>query len=814
MLRVPKVSVVLPTYNHELYVAEAIQSVLTQSFDDLELVITDDGSTDDTARIVNSFPDSRISAKIIRPNSGYSNTLNKSLARCKGEYLALHCSDDVFHPGKLERQVAFLDANPGIAAVFGKADFIDEHGRPCAPDSHPYEHAFIDDLPDRFAWLRHFFLRGNALCHPTAMMRRAVLSDIGPYDPLLVQLQDFDFWIRLVSRHEIRVLDEPLIAYRVLGEGKNTSWPSSRVLRRSAWETRRVLRRYLALPPETLERALGSELARLEVPADPVRVAIGLLLATYAKDQPRQALALELLEAAADAGEPGIDHRIVTQLSGQLDPFNLDAQEALAQAVDRAHQAVERSAEMENQKRRLEQDLAEAATRTSGLERDLAEAATRTSGLEQDVTAAQRRVAELEGDVAATRARTDELDRGLAAAQAQIAQSAGDALAAQASLEAAAAARIAELEHRAALAEATVAAMVRSTSWRSTAPLRRLATRQPAMRAAVRRLLRAEADPAPPPAGAAAPPPAALPAPSPGPGPGSDDRLESSPAMPAAPVPEAAPPAPAPAPRPPEWEYVPEGWQPGDPRASGWDHPSIAETQLAKWPGFLAVLHSTTPLGIYHEAAQIGSEDPAAHNFILVFSYVLARAAAGRKRISVLDWGGGIGHYAAIARAVLPEIEIDYTVCDRPSLCEAGRQVLPEVRFVSDPAECFARRYDLVLASGSLQYVHDWQAQFRQLAAAAEGWMFLSRTPFVRSPSSFVVVQRPWSADGYRTEYLTHVFSHAALVTAAQAAGLVLEREFMMIGERVAAAGAPEPFEYRGFLLRPRQGDAAPAPAG
>ncbi|NOG70337.1 methyltransferase, TIGR04325 family [Roseicella sp. DB1501] len=812
----PKVSVVLPTYNHELYVAEAIESVLTQSFDDLELIVTDDGSKDDTARIINSFSDSRLSTRITRPNSGYSNTLNKSIRRCKGEYIALHCSDDVFHPGKLERQVAFLDENPGIAAVFGKADFIDEHGRACAPGSHPYEHAFIDDLPNRFAWLRHFFMQGNALCHPTAMIRRVVLAEIGAYDPLLVQLQDFDLWIRLVTQHEIRVLDEPLVAYRVLGEGKNTSWPSSRVMRRSAWETRRVLRRFLALSPDTLERALGSELARLEVPADPVRVALGLLLATFAKDQPRQALALELLEAAIDCGEPGIDCRTFTQLSGQLDPFNLDAQAAMVQAVDRAKQAAERSAAMENQTQRLEQKLGAAAARTAGLE--------------QEAAAARTRVAELETGIAATQTRTDELGRMLASAQAEIARFAGDATAAQAGMarlaaEAAIAeARIAELEHRAALAEAKAEAIASSTLWRSTARLRDVVSRQPAMRAAMRRLLRGGAAPSPmplvpppPPTPPLAPPlarplapPLAPPAPA-----------QAAPAMPTEPVAEAAAPAiapvvaeapPAPDPRPPEWEYVPEGWQPDDPRTAGWDHPSIAETQLAKWPTFLAALRSTTPLGIYHEAAQIGSEDPAAHNFILVFSYVLARAAAGRKRISVLDWGGGIGHYAAIAEAVLPEVEIDYTVCDRPSLCAAGRQVLPRVRFASDPAECFARRYDLVFASGSLQYAPDWQAQLRQFADAAEGWVFLSRTPFVRSAASFAVVQRPWSADGYRTEYLTRVFAHPELLAAAQAAGLTLEREFMMIGERVAAVGAPEPFEYRGFLLRPS--GAATPPAG
>jgi putative methyltransferase (TIGR04325 family) len=255
--------------------------------------------------------------------------------------------------------------------------------------------------------------------------------------------------------------------------------------------------------------------------------------------------------------------------------------------------------------------------------------------------------------------------------------------------------------------------------------------------------------------------------------------------------------------RTPEWEYVPEGWRPEDPRIAGWEHPSVAETQLAKWPDFLRAVRGTSPLGVYHEAASIGSEDPAAHNFVLAFAYVLARAAAGRGSISVLDWGGGIGHYAAIARAVLPEIRIEYTVLDLPGACAAGRRVQPEVRFESDAAECLSRRYDLVFASGSLQYAADWRGVLGQFAAVAGRWVFLSRTPFVDGAPSFVVVQRPWSAGGYRTEYLSRVFNRADLLAAAGAVGLTLEREFLMVGERVAAVGAPGPFEYRGFLLRP-----------
>jgi putative methyltransferase (TIGR04325 family) len=306
----------------------------------------------------------------------------------------------------------------------------------------------------------------------------------------------------------------------------------------------------------------------------------------------------------------------------------------------------------------------------------------------------------------------------------------------------------------------------------------------------------------PVPAGASSPAPPPPPAEEPAPPP----TVASDPVPPAAEV--EAPPSPTPPAPPAEWEYVPEGWRPDDPRGLGWDHPSVVETQLRKWPDFVAAVRSTRPLGVYHEAAVIDSEHPSAHNFILAFAYVLARAAAaaparpdGTRRLSVLDWGGGLGHYAVIARAVLPEVALDYTVFERPGAAEAGRGLLPDVTFSSDAEACLSRRYDLVFASGSLQYAVDWQGLLRRFAQAAEGWVFLSRTPYVDGTAGFVVVQRPHSA-GYTTDYLSRVFNRGELLAQAEAAGLALDREFLMIWERVEAVGAPAPFEYRGYLFR------------
>jgi putative methyltransferase (TIGR04325 family) len=250
-----------------------------------------------------------------------------------------------------------------------------------------------------------------------------------------------------------------------------------------------------------------------------------------------------------------------------------------------------------------------------------------------------------------------------------------------------------------------------------------------------------------------------------------------------------------------QFEYV-TGRLPGDePRGEGWRHASVVAAQRRRWPDFIAAIRSAAPLGISHEAPQIRTDNPSAHNAILAFSYVLGRAAAGRSQPSVLDWGGGLGYYAAIAAAVLPEISFDYTVHDLPEICDAGRELLPGTRFVSDPESSLAQRYDLVFVSNSLQYARDWRVLLGRLAAAATGWVFLSHVPLVETAAAYVVVQRPGRV-GYDTEYLSWAFNRSELLSEAVASGLALEREFLMVDEKYEISGAPERCDNRGFLFR------------
>lgn len=232
----PRVSVVLTSFNHAPYVRQAIDSVLGQSYGDLELIIWDDASTDDSWAIIESYSDPRIKAfrneEPLRAIAGVNRTIAE-IAR--GEYIALQHSDDIWEPDKLSRQVAFLDEHRRIGAVFSDAMAIDEKGEALPEGDHFYANIFRQSNRSRFRWLNHFFYHGNALCHPSVLIRKRCYEECGLYRYGMAQLGDLDMWIRLCFRHEIHVLPEKLVRFRVFAGERNTS--GSRRETRIRWIT-------------------------------------------------------------------------------------------------------------------------------------------------------------------------------------------------------------------------------------------------------------------------------------------------------------------------------------------------------------------------------------------------------------------------------------------------------------------------------------------------------------------------------------------------------------------------------------------------
>ena len=147
----------------------------------------------------------------------------------------------------------------------------------------------------------------------------------------------------------------------------------------------------------------------------------------------------------------------------------------------------------------------------------------------------------------------------------------------------------------------------------------------------------------------------------------------------------------------PEWEYVAEGWD-RPPRVRGWNEPSVVDAYRRKLPAFRAAVAGPQPLAVpTSPSIPIGTANVADQNQNLAFAYALLLASRSRERVSVLDWGGGVGYFALLCRTILPpEVDVDFHCRDVPLVCDAGRELLPEVTFWTDDA-CLEREYDLVV---------------------------------------------------------------------------------------------------------------------
>jgi glycosyltransferase involved in cell wall biosynthesis len=328
----PQVSVVINSYNHAAFVGEAIQSVLDQSFQDFEIVVTDDASTDGTPDIVKGFADPRISLEVFERNRGTAVALNATIARARGEFIAILNSDDFALPGRLATQVAFLRANPHIAAVFGLPRAVDERGAPakCFVDfMRPFS---LTDLSQK-SWLNFFFFHGNCLCDPTAMIRRSAYQEVGSYDPRLINLEDFDMWVRICSRHDIHVMREELTAYRVRNDNRNMSAPRPDTLLRSQFEFSQILRRYRTMSTELLRNVFADQLVASGISSDGPH---DLWLAELALLAGSPAHRLFALETFFETAQQDSQLQRLRSLTGSIDLFGLMAANNRTGAAERS----------------------------------------------------------------------------------------------------------------------------------------------------------------------------------------------------------------------------------------------------------------------------------------------------------------------------------------------------------------------------------------------------------------------------------------------------------------------------------------------
>ena len=214
------VSVVMITYQHEKYIAEAVQSVLDQTFNNFELIIVNDGSTDKTDEIIRSFQDKRITY-IYQENQGPSAATNNGILASRAKYIALMSGDDVCYPHRLEVQYQYLN-NSDKKIVFSWVDFINNDSQPFVGE-HFAQNFFNHPNRSRPEILNWFFMKGNYLCAVTALLEKEILLEAGLFNLSSIQLQDFDMWIKLVKKYDIYLVENKLVKYRILSESGNLS---------------------------------------------------------------------------------------------------------------------------------------------------------------------------------------------------------------------------------------------------------------------------------------------------------------------------------------------------------------------------------------------------------------------------------------------------------------------------------------------------------------------------------------------------------------------------------------------------------------
>lgn len=199
-----KVSILLCAHNAEAYIAEAVESTLRQTFRDFELIIMNDGSTDGTLDIINSYKDTRIT--VVEGHHDYISSLNSGLRICRGQYVARMDADDIMEPTRLETQVALMDAHPEITVCTSWAMAFDGA-----------EGVVGNRVRGMLENVNVLFLIGNFLIHPTSMIRRCFITRHRlHYREGYAFAEDFKLWTDIARKYgQFYVIPQPLLRYRI-----------------------------------------------------------------------------------------------------------------------------------------------------------------------------------------------------------------------------------------------------------------------------------------------------------------------------------------------------------------------------------------------------------------------------------------------------------------------------------------------------------------------------------------------------------------------------------------------------------------------
>lgn len=211
----PKVSVTIPAYNAMEYLPETLENVLRQTYEDFEVIVVNDGSSDETEQWVSQIEDSRVKL-ISQKNQGLAGARNTGISHAKGEYIAFLDADDLWEPTKLEKQLRVLEENPEVGLVYTWVAYINETGEPTG--------RVFKNQAEGYVWgklIEHNIVESGSV----AMVRSSCFETCGLFDRNLGSyIEDWDMWLRLATDYPFKVVKEPLVYYRQRPGSASRNW--------------------------------------------------------------------------------------------------------------------------------------------------------------------------------------------------------------------------------------------------------------------------------------------------------------------------------------------------------------------------------------------------------------------------------------------------------------------------------------------------------------------------------------------------------------------------------------------------------------
>jgi glycosyltransferase involved in cell wall biosynthesis len=243
---IPTVSAIIASFNYGQYLPLAIESCLDQTFEDLEVVVIDDGSIDNTPQVMEQFGGERRVRYVRTPNAGQPAAENRGISLAQGRFIAFLDADDIWLPHKIERQLEQFQRTPAAGVVYARRRLIDLQGRELEVRDRPCHRGFIAEQ----------LFRDNFICFSSSLVRREVFDDVGFLNPEYRRNSDYDLWLRVATRWPFEFVDEPLVFYRT-GHLNRTCYSEGQLRHALCIMERFVAAHPDALPPDLVKRCFA-----------------------------------------------------------------------------------------------------------------------------------------------------------------------------------------------------------------------------------------------------------------------------------------------------------------------------------------------------------------------------------------------------------------------------------------------------------------------------------------------------------------------------------------------------------------------------